>query len=122
MTTLLPNTTSSQSFKLLTRESSSQTPFSVKLELQDEFTYVSSSVTPASASYIDNWLVITGSFNLGSNKFYSLKVEQYVGGTFVKELYRGEIYATTASAIVLDSKPMEGYVAPPSVNQYIVYE
>ncbi len=122
MTTLIPNTTSSQSFKLLTRESSSQTPFSVKLELENEYTYVPQTITPASASYIDNWLVITGSFNLDSNNFYSIKVHQYVGGTFVKELYRGEIYATTASAIILDSKPMEGYVASASVNEYIIYE
>jgi hypothetical protein len=122
LTTLIPNTTSSQSFKLLTRESSSQTPFSVKLELENEYTYVPQTIIPASASYIDNWLVITGSFNLESNNFYSIKVHQYVGSTFVKELYRGEIYATTASAIILDSSPMEGYVASASVNEYIIYE
>jgi len=121
LTTLLPNTTSSQSFKLRTRESSSQTPFSVKIELQNEFTYVSSSITPASASYYDDWLEITGSFNLASNQFYSINVNQYVGGTFVKELYRGEIYATTASAIILDSAPMYGYVSSASVNEYITY-
>ena len=89
--------------------------------MENEFTYVSSSITPASASYYDDWLVITGSFNLETNNFYSINVNQYVGGTFVKELYRGEIYATTQSAIILDSKPFEGYVASSSVNQYIVY-
>lgn len=121
MTTLLPNTTSSQSFKLRTRESSSQLPFSAIIELQNEFTYYSSSITPASASYIDNWLVITGSFDLEPNTFYAINVDQYVGGTLVKELYRGEIYATTASAIILNSEPMIGYVATSSVNQYITY-
>lgn len=121
MITLLPNTTSPQSFKLRTRESSSQTPFSAIIELQNEFTYVSSSVTPASASYYDDWLVITGSFDLEPNVFYAINVDQYVGGTFVKQLFRGEIYATTSSAIILNSEPMIGYVASSSVNQYITY-
>ena len=121
MTTLLPNTSAPQSFKLLTRESSSQLPFSVKFELHDEFTYVSSSVTPASASYIDGWLVVTGSFNLETNRFYSFNINQYSGSIEVKQLYRGEFYATTQSAYIIDTKPMEGYVASSSVNQYIVY-
>ena len=121
MTTLIPNTATPQSFKLRTRESGSQLPFSVYVEIQNEFTYYSASISPASASYYDNWLVITGSFDLEPNTFYAINVDQYVGGTFVKQLYRGEIYATTASAIILNSEPMIGYVATSSVNQYIVY-
>jgi len=119
--TLLPNTTGSQSFKLRTRESSSNTPFATKILLTNEFTYVSSSITPASASYYDDWLEITGSFNLESNQFYAINVNQFSGSTFIKELFRGEIYATTSSATILNSEPMIGYVASASVNEYITY-
>ena len=120
MTTLLPNTTALQSFKLRVRETGSQTPFSVIVELDNEFTYVSASYSVTS-SFTDDWLYITGSFPLAQNQFYSINANQYVGGTFVKELYRGEIYATTASAIILDTEPMFGYVASASVNEYITY-
>lgn len=121
MTTLIPNTASPQSFKLRTRESGSQLPFSVYVEIQNEFTYYSSSISPASSSYYDDWLVITGSFDLEPNTFYGINVDQYSGSTLVKQLYRGEIYATTQSANVLTSEPMFGYVATSSVNQYITY-
>jgi len=121
LTTLLPNTITPQSYKLRIRETGSQTPFSIVIQLQDEFTYVSQSIIPT-ASMADDWLVITGSFNLSPNTFYQYVIQQKSGSTTIGELYRGEIYATTASATILNTEPMYGYVASSSVNQYIVYE
>ena len=121
MTTLLPNTSAPQSYKLRIRETGSQVPFSVVIQLQDEFTYVSQSIIPTASMY-DDWLVITGSFYLSPNTFYQYIIQQKSGSTTIGELYRGEIYATTASATILNTEPMYGYVASSSVNQYIVYE
>ena len=121
MTILTPQTGSIQSFKIRTRPSASNSPFTVSLFLTDEETNVTQSITPISASYdSSDFLVVSASLYLTSSHFYKLQVLQFSGSTECAELYRGEIYATTQSATLLNSEPLLSYTD--SSNDYIIYE
>jgi len=87
-------------FKVRTAQTASYNTFAVKLELTNEDTITSQTVTNVTASYDSNdYLNIRASASLDYNSPYAIKILQYTG-SLTNQLYLGEIMRTTASSTV----------------------
>jgi hypothetical protein len=76
--------------------------------------------TIVTASYDSNdFLQVTASLYASASNFYKFTLVQMSGSIECNELYRGELYPTTASSTVLDSEPFESYTT--ASNTFIIY-
>lgn len=128
MTTLIPETSSLQSFSVRTRPAVSQsaiTSASIQLHLANEETNQEIFLTPATASYDDyGFLNITAAIYLTGSDFYTLRINQLTGSAFCQELYRGELYGTDQSPVAFTSEPLQSYTGSSreqALNEYIIY-
>ena len=112
MNTVTPNS-SPIYFKVRTRPTQSFSPFKVKMVWGNEESYISGS-TIVTASYDSNdFLCVTASLYASASNFYKFQLFQLSGSNNIEcnELYRGELFPTTQSAIVLDSEPFRSYTS-----------
>lgn len=111
-------------FAVRTRPTSSYGTFAIKLKFSNEETYankdISGSAVTASYNSTD-FLAVTASINLTGSQFYTLQIMQLSGSVECNELYRGELYPTTASATILNSEPFSSYLNASSSTEYIIY-
>lgn len=118
MNIVTPNS-STVKFDVRTRPTSSYSTFSVKMKWTNEETSVSGS-TIVTASYDSNdFLQVTASLYASASNFYKFTLVQMSGSVECNELYRGELYPTTASAYVLDSEPFSSYTT--ASNTFIIF-
>jgi hypothetical protein len=76
--------------------------------------------TTVTASYDSNdFLNVTASLYASASNFYKFTLVQMSGSVECNELYRGELYPTTASAYVLDSEPFSSYTT--ASNTFIIF-
>jgi hypothetical protein len=76
--------------------------------------------TIVTASYDSNdFLNVTASLYASASNFYKFTLVQLSGSVECNELYRGELYPTTASAYVLDSEPFSSYTT--ASNSFIIF-
>ena len=111
--------TSSQSFAIRVRETSSVSPISYKIVLVNEDTNVSSSIIPTASFNSADFLTVTASFNLTNDAFYYMQLFQMSGSTEIQELYSGEILYSNASAYTASTPDYTVYTG--SNNDYIIY-
>ena len=128
MTTLIPETGSLQYFRVRTRPAVSQsvlTANQIQLHLANEETNQEIYLTPATASYDEyGFLDITAAIYLSSSQFYTLRINQLTGSSFCTELYRGELYGTLESPVVITSNPLQSFTGSSReqvLNEYIIY-
>jgi len=128
MTTLIPETNSLQYFRVRTRPAVSQsvvTANQIQLQLANEESNQVVYLTPATASYDEyGFLDITAAIYVSSSQFYTLRINQLTGSLFCTELYRGELYGTTESPVVITSEPLQSYTGSNReqiLNEYIIY-
>ncbi len=128
MTTLIPETSSLQTFQIRTRPAVSQsavTSASIQLYLINEETNQEIYLNPATASYDTyGFLNITTAIYLTGSAFYTLRVNQLTGSAFCQELYRGEVLGTNISPTGFDSEPLQSYTGSSreqALNEYIIY-
>jgi hypothetical protein len=128
MTTLIPETNSLQYFRVRTRPAVSQSAViatDIQLHLTNEETNQEIYLTPATASYDDfGFLDITAELYVSSSAFYTLRINQLTGSSVCTELYRGELYGTTESPVVITSDPLQSYTGSNReqiLNEYIIY-
>jgi hypothetical protein len=128
MTNLIPETSSLQYFRVRTRPAVSQsvvTANEIQLHLANEETNQEVYLTPATASYDEyGFLDITAAIYVSSSQFYTLRINQLTGSLFCTELYRGELYGTTESPVVITSEPLQSYTGSSReqiLNEYIIY-
>jgi len=128
MTNLIPETSSLQYFRVRTRPAVSQsvvTANQIQLHLANEETNQEVYLTPATASYDEyGFLDITAAIYVSSSQFYTLRINQLTGSLFCTELYRGELYGTTESPVVITSEPLQSYTGSSReqiLNEYIIY-
>lgn len=118
MNIVTPNA-STVKFDVRTRPTSSYSSFVVKMNWTNEDTSVTGSTT-VTASYDSNdFLQVTASLYASASTFYKFTLVQMSGSVECNQLYRGELYATTSSAYVLDSEPFESYTT--ASNEFIIY-
>jgi hypothetical protein len=118
MNIVTPNS-STVRFDVRTRPSASYNPFVVKMNYTNEETNVSGS-TIVTASYDANdFLQVTASLYASASNFYKFTLVQMSGSVECNQLYRGELFPTTASAYVLDSEPFSSYTS--ASNTFIIY-
>ena len=120
MNIVTPDTTGSINFSVRPRPTASYSPFSVKMEWQNEESYASGSQI-VTASYDSNdFLNVTASALYASaSNFFAIHLFQMSGSVECNELYRGELYPTTQSAIIRNSEPLYSYTG--SNDQYIIF-
>jgi hypothetical protein len=76
--------------------------------------------TIVTASYDSNdFLNVTASLYASASNFYKFTLVQMSGSVECNELYRGELFPTTASAYVLDSEPFSSYTT--ASNTFIIF-
>lgn len=128
MTTLIPETGSLQNFRVRTRPAVSQsavTATNIQLHLANEETNQEIYLTPATASYDDfGFLDITAVMYVSTSQFYTLRINQLTGSSVCMELYRGEVYGTEMSPVVITSEPLQSYTGSnreQTLNEYIIY-
>lgn len=128
MTTLIPETGSLQNFRVRTRPAVSQsavTAANIQLHLANEETNQEIYLTPATASYDDfGFLDITAVMYVSASQFYTLRINQLTGSSVCTELYRGEVYGTEMSPVVITSEPLQSYTGSSReqiLNEYIIY-
>jgi len=106
-------------FTVRTRPTQSYSPFRVKMNWTNEESNVTGSTT-VTASYDSNdFLNVTASLYASASNFYKFTLVQMSGSVECNELYRGELYPTTASAYVLDSEPFSSYTT--ASNTFIIF-
>lgn len=116
--------TSSIWFSTRTRPTQSYSPFIVKMDWTNADSYQSGSLY-VTASYDSNeFLNVTASLYLTASYLYNLVLYQMSGSTTASavecnELYRGELQATTQSALVNNSVPFYSYTG--SRQDYIIF-
>lgn len=121
MTILTPDTNSIQVFKVRTRPASNTLPLYCTILLTDQETGTSSTVIPYSAEFdASEFMIVSSSFNLTPNHYYTMQIMQWNDWADESELYRGEIYATTESSTIKNSEPLQSYTS--GSNDYIFYE
>ena len=128
MTTLIPETSSLQYFRVRTRPAVSQsavTAANIQLYLSNAETNQEIYLTPATASYDEyGFLDITAAIYLSSSQFYTLRINQLTGSSICTELYRGELFGTTESPVIMTSDPLQSYTGSNREqinNEYIIY-
>jgi hypothetical protein len=128
MTTLIPETSSLQYFRVRTRPAVSQsavTSASIQLHLANEETNQEIYLTPATASYDEyGFLNVTAVLYVSTSQFYTLRINQLTGSSICTELYRGELYGTAESPVVITSDPLQSYTGSNReqiLNEYIIY-
>ena len=128
MTTLIPQTNSLQYFRVRTRPAVSQsvvTANQIQLHLANEESNQEVFLTPATASYDEyGFLDITAAIYVSSSQFYTLRINQLTGSSVCTELYRGELFGTTESPVVITSEPLQSYTGSSReqiLNEYIIY-
>ena len=111
--------TSTVNFDVRTRPTASYSPFVVKMNWTNEESNVTGS-TIVTASYdSSDFLQVTASLYASASNFYKFTLVQMSGSIECNELYRGELYPTTASAYVLDSEPFSSYTT--ASNTFIIF-
>ena len=116
--------TSSIWFSTRTRPTQSYDPLIVKMDWTNADSYQSGSLF-VTASYDSNdFLNVTASLYLTASYLYNLVLYQMSGSTTASavqcnELYRGELQATTQSALVNNSVPFYSYTG--SRQDYIIF-
>lgn len=111
--------TSTVKFDVRTRPTASYNPFVVKMNWTNEESNVTGS-TIVTASYDSNdFLQVTASLYASASNFYKFTLVQMSGSIECNQLYRGELYPTTASAYVLDSEPFSSYTT--ASNTFIIF-
>lgn len=111
--------TSQVRFSVRTRPTQSYATFAVKMKWTNEESNVTGS-TIVTASYDSNdFLNVTASLYASASNFYKFTLVQMSGSVECNQLYRGELYPTTASAYVLDSEPFSSYTT--ASNEFIIY-
>lgn len=106
-------------FDVRTRPTSSYNTFVVKMNWTNEESNVTGS-TIVTASYDSNdFLNVTASLYASASNFYKFTLVQMSGSVECNELYRGELFPTTASAYVLDSEPFSSYTT--ASNTFIIF-
>ncbi len=106
-------------FTVRTRPTQSYSPFRVRMNWTNEESNVTGS-TIVTASYDSNdFLNVTASLYASASNFYKFTLVQLSGSVECNELYRGELYPTTASAYVLDSEPFSSYTT--ASNSFIIF-
>ena len=128
MTNLIPETSSLQYFRVRTRPAVSQsvvTANQIQLHLANEESNQEVYLTPATASYDEyGFLDITAAIYVSSSQFYTLRINQLTGSSVCTELYRGELFGTTESPVVITSNPLQSYTGSSReqiLNEYIIY-
>jgi hypothetical protein len=118
MNIVIPQT-STVKFDVRTRPTSSYNTFVVKMNWTNEESNVTGS-TIVTASYDSNdFLNVTASLYASASNFYKFTLIQMSGSVECNELYRGELFPTTASAYVLDSEPFSSYTT--ASNTFIIF-
>ena len=118
MNIVIPQT-STVKFDVRTRPTSSYNPFVVKMNWTNEESNITGS-TIVTASYDSNdFLNVTASLYASASNFYKFTLVQMSGSVECNELYRGELFPTTASAYVLDSEPFSSYTT--ASNTFIIF-
>ena len=110
MNIVTPNT-SSVSFKIKTRPTQSFSPFRVRMDWENEESYVTGSVFVTASYDSEDFLVVTASLYASGSNYYNFRLFQMSGSTACNELYRGELYPTTQSPIIIDSEPFFSYTS-----------
>jgi len=116
--------TSSISFSTRTRPTQSYSPFLVRMDWVNADSYQSGSLY-VTASYDSNdFLNVTASLYMTASYLYNLTLFQLSGSSTASavdcnELYRGEMQATTQSALINNSQPFYSYTG--SKQDYIIY-
>ena len=120
MNIVTPDATGSVRFSVRTRPTQSYATFSVKLDWTNEENNVTGSQL-VTASYDSNdFLNVTASALYASaSNFFAIRLVQMSGSVECNELYRGELFPTTASAYVLDSEPFSSYTT--ASNTFIIF-
>jgi hypothetical protein len=111
--------TSSIWFSTFTRPTQSYNPLIVKMYWVNADSYQSGDqiVTASYDSY--GFLNVTASLYMTASYLYNLTLVQMSGSTDCNELYRGEMQATTQSALVNNSDPFYSYTG--ATQEYIIY-
>ena len=115
--------TSSIYFSALTRPTQSYNPFVVRMDWVNADSLKSGNMI-VTASYDSNdFLNVTASLYMTASYLYNLTLYQMSGsGTssvVCNELYRGEMQATTQSALVNNSDPFFSYTG--SATEFIIF-
>ena len=111
--------TSSIWFSTRTRPSQSFSPLAVTMLWTNADSYQSGSIV-VTASYDSNdFLNVTASLYMTASYLYNLTLYQMSGSTYCNELYRGEMQATTQSALVNNSEPFYSYTG--ANPEYIIF-
>ena len=122
MISLFYPTQSSNTFKIRTALPGCSVPLQIRLELGNEDTLQSKSVTPITALY-DNFGFLTVSAQLGlePNSPYSIIVWQTTGSVDCQQLYRGQVMLISGSgdAVNIIAPPFESYTE--TVTEYIQF-
>ena len=116
-----PNTSSTGSiqFAVRTRPTSSYSSFVVRMNFVNEENNVSGSTTVTASYNSTDFLKVTASLYASAINFYSFSLVQMSGSVECNELYRGELFPTTQSAIIRNSEPLYSYTG--SNYQYIIF-
>ena len=119
MNIVTPDTSGSIYFSVRTRPTASYSSFTVKMNWTNEESNVTGN-TIVTASYDSNdFLNVTASLYASASNFYKFALVQMSGSVECNELYRGELYPTTASAYVLNSEPFSSYTT--ASNTFIIF-
>ena len=111
-------------FSIKTRSTQSYSPFIVKMDWTNADSYQSGSMFVTASYNSNDFLNVTSSLYLTSSYLYSFVLYQMSGSTTASavqcnELYRGELQATTQSALVNNSVPFYSYTG--SKQDYIIF-
>ena len=121
MIVVSPNTSATGSirFAVRTRPTSSYASFVVRMNFTNEETNVTGSTTVTASYNSNDFLNVTASLYASASNFYSFNLIQMSGSVECNELYRGELFPTTQSAIIRNSEPLYSYTG--SNDQYIIF-
>jgi hypothetical protein len=111
--------TSSQSFQILIRETSSVAWTNYLMNIVSEDSLISSSIIPTASMNSNNFLEITASFPLVDTEFYWMRLYQMSGSVQVKQLYAGELLYSAISAYTSSTPEFITYTG--SNTEYIIY-
>lgn len=120
MNIVTPNATGSVKFSVRTRPTQSYSPFRVKMYWTNEESNVTGSEIVTASYNSNDFLNVTASALYASaSNFFAIHLFQMSGSVECNELYRGELYPTTQSAIIRNSEPLFSYTG--SNDQYIIF-
>lgn len=111
--------TSSISFSTRTRPTQSYSPFVVKMYWTNADSYQSGSMLVTASYDTNDFLNVTASLYMTASYLYNLTLYQMSGSVECNELYRGEMQATTQSALINNSEPFFSYTG--SRQDYIIF-